>query len=276
MRRPLSKKLPNEKLQRQRLNALAKAPRRITARELENSLIGKMISTRRARRIVASVSVTALTVLLGIVATATFSPLLAVKEIFVSGTERIDSAQISKALQVHIGTPLPLLSEEEVADSLAGFDLIESFSATAVPPNGLNIRISERQAICIVSSGGSRWLYDPAGVRIAKATDGDLLPEILISENPLNSQRFRNSIEVLMALPEQLLDDVALIEARTKDDVQLSLRSSKNQRIIWGDSSESVLKSKVLQALMKNNRKQTSVTFDVSSPNAPVVRFDNF
>jgi cell division protein FtsQ len=276
MKRPLSKKLPNEKLQRQRLNALAKAPRRVTARELENSLVGKMISTRRARRIVASVSAASLATLLGIVATATFSPLLAVKEIIVSGTERIDPAEISKALQAHIGTPLPLLNEQEVAASLAGFELIESFSATAVPPNGLNIRISERQAICIINSGGSRWLYDPAGVRIAKSSAGDLLPEILISENPLNSLRFRNSIEVLMALPEQLLDDVEFIEARSKDDVQLSLRSSKNQRIIWGDSSDSVLKSKVLQALMKNHRKETSVTFDVSSPNAPVVRFDNF
>jgi cell division protein FtsQ len=225
---------------------------------------------------VASVSTASLAILLGIVATVTFSPVLAVKEIFVSGTERIDPAQIQNALQSHVGTPLPLLNEQEVADSLAGFELIESFSATAVPPNGLNIRISERQAICIISSGGSRWLYDPAGIRIAKSAAGEMLPEILISENPLNSQRFRNSIEVLMALPEDLLDDVEFIEARSKDDVQMSLRSSRNQRIIWGDSSDSVLKSKVLQALIKNHRKQSSVTFDVSSPNAPVVRFDNF
>jgi cell division protein FtsQ len=276
MKRPISKKLPNEKLQRQRLNALAKAPKRITAREIENSLLGRMISTRRVRKIVTSISIGAIAVLLGIVATATFSPLLAIKEITVSGAQRIDSEQISKALKEHIGTPLPLLKEQDIAASLAGFELIESFSATASPPNGLNIRISERQPICIISSGGTRWLYDPAGIRIGKSAASDLLPEILISENPLNSQRFRNSIEVLMALPEDLLDDVEFIEARSKDDVQMSLRSSRDQRIIWGDSSDSVLKSKVLQALMKNNRKQTSVTFDVSSPNAPVVRFDNF
>lgn len=79
-----------------------------------------------------------------------------------------------------------------------------------------------------------------------------------------------------MALPEELLDQVEFIEARSKDDVQMSLRTSRDQRIIWGDSSDSVLKSKVLQALMANHRKTQSVTFDVSSPNAPVVRFDNF
>ena len=276
MKRPGSKKLPGEKLQRQRLNTLAKAPRRITQRELDNSLLGRMVSSRRAKRIIASLSVGSITVLLAIVAGATFSPALAIKEIYVTGTERIKPELISKALQGHIGTPLPLLDEKSVATSLASFALIESFSATAVPPNGLQVKISERQAITVVAVKGERWLYDPAGVRVAQATGSEELPEIQISEEPRNSERFRNAIDVLMALPEDLLHQVEFIEARSKDDVQMSLRSSQDQRIIWGDSSDSVLKSKVLQALMANHRKTQSVTFDVSSPNAPVVRFDNF
>ena len=276
MKRPGSKKLPGEKLQRQRLNTLAKAPRRITQRELDNSLLGSMVSSRRAKRIIASLSVGSIAVLLAIVAGATFSPALAIKEIFVTGTERINPELISKALQSHIGTPLPLLDEKSVATSLASFALIESFSATAVPPNGLQVRISERQAISVVAVKGERWLYDPAGVRVAQATGTEELPEIQISEEPRNSQRFRNAIDVLMALPEDLLHQVEFIEARSKDDVQMSLRSSRDQRIMWGDSSDSVLKSNVLQALMANHQKTQSVTFDVSSPNAPVVRFDNF
>ena len=276
MKRPGSKKLPGEKLQRQRLNTLAKAPRRITQRELDNSLIGRMVSSRRAKRIIASISVGSIAILLAIVAGATFSPALAIKEIYVTGTERIQPELISKALQGHIGTPLPLLDESAVAKSLASFALIESFSATAVPPNGLQVKISERQAISVVAVKGERWLYDPAGVKVAQATGSEELPEIQISEEPRNSQRYRNAIEVLMALPEDLLHQVEFIEARSKDDVQMSLRTSREQRIIWGDSSDSVLKSKVLQALMANHRKTQSVTFDVSSPNAPVVRFDNF
>lgn len=276
MKRPGSKKLPGEKLQRQRLNTLAKAPKRITRRELDNSLMGRMISSRRAKRLVASLSMGSIAILLLIVGVATFSPALAIKEIYVTGTDRIKPELISKALQSHIGTPLPLLDEQEVAKSLGSFALIESFSAIALPPNGLEVKISERQAICIVNVKGERWLFDPAGVRVAPATGESALPEILITEDPRNSQRFRNAIDVLMALPEDLLDQVEFIEAKSKDDVQMSLRSSKDQRIIWGDSSESVLKSKVLQALMANHRKTQSVTFDVSSPNAPVVRFDNF
>lgn len=276
MKRPGSKKLPGEKLQRQRLNTLAKAPRRITQRELDNSLLGRMVSSRRAKRLIASTSLGSIVVLLAIVSGATFSPALAIKEISVTGTNRIKPELISKALQGHLGTPLPLLDEQAVADSLASFALIESFSATALPPNGLQVKISERQAITVVSVKGERWLYDPAGVRVAHASGSDGLPEILISEEPRNSQRFRNAIDVLMALPEDLLDQVEFIEARSKDDVQMSLRSTRDQRIIWGDSSDSVLKSRVLQALMANHRKTQSVTFDVSSPNAPVVRFDNF
>jgi cell division protein FtsQ len=238
--------------------------------------MGRMISSRRAKRLVASLSVGAISILLVLVAVATFSPALAIKEISVTGTDRIQSELISKALQSHIGTPLPLLNEQEVAKSLSSFALIESFSAIALPPNGLQVKISERQAISIVNVNGERWLFDPAGVRVAQASGSDALPEILISEDPRNSQRFRNAIDVLLALPEDLLDQVEFIEARSKDDVQMSLRTSRDQRIIWGDSSESALKSKVLQALMLNHRKTQSVTFDVSSPNAPVVRFDNF
>jgi cell division protein FtsQ len=276
VKRPGSKKLPGEKLQRQRLNTLAKAPRRITRRELDNSLMGRMVSSRRAKRLVATLSAGSIAILLALVAVATFSPALAIKEIYVTGTDRIKPELISKALQSHLGTPLPLLDEKEVAKSLASFALIESFSAIALPPNGLQVKISERQAISIVNVKGQRWLFDPAGVRVAQASGSDALPEILISEDPRNSQRFRNAIDVLMALPEDLLDQVEFIEARSKDDVQMNLRSSRDQRIIWGDSSDSVLKSKVLQALMLNHRKTKSVTFDVSSPNAPVVRFDNF
>ncbi len=276
MKRPGSKKLPGEKLQRQRLNTLAKAPRRITRRELDNSLMGRMLSSRRARRLVASLSFGSIAILMVLVGVATFSPVLAIKEIYVTGTDRIKPELVLKALQSHIGTPLPLLDEQKVAESLASFALIESFSVTALAPNGLEVKISERQAISIVEIKGERWLFDPAGVRVAPAKSTDTLPEILISEDPRNSQRYRNSIDVLLALPEDLLDKVEFIEARSKDDVQMSLRTSRDQRIIWGDSSDSVLKSKVLEALMLNHRKTQSVTFDVSSPNAPVVRFDDF
>jgi cell division protein FtsQ len=256
--------------------SLARAPRRVLARDLENSNISRMVSARRLRRVATSLAVGSVAVLGILTAVATFSPLLAIQQITVVGAERLDPQEISKALESQIGKPLPLLNQDEIADSLAGFSLIESFTARALPPNELQVRVSERQGICIVEFEGALWLHDPAGVRIALAQPTDLLPRILISEPPTSSKRFRDSVDVLLALPVELLAQVEIIQANTKDDVQMSLRGSLGQRISWGDSSDAVLKSKVLKALMANNQGASGVTFDVSSPNAPVVRFDNF
>lgn len=256
--------------------SLARAPRRVMARDLENSIISRMVSARRVRRIAASLTLGSVVILGILTAVATFSPLLSIQQVTVVGTQRLNPDEISKALASQIGTPLPLLNQDEIAKSLAGFSLIESFAATAVAPNELQIRVSERQALCVIEYEGALWLHDPAGVRIALAQPTDMLPRILITEEPTNSQRFRDSVDVLLALPVELLAQVENIQANTKDDVQLSLRGNLGQRISWGDSSDAVLKAKVLQALIANNQGATGVTFDVSSPNAPVVRFDNF
>jgi cell division protein FtsQ len=255
---------------------LARAPRRVMARDLENSVFSRIISARRAKRIAATLTVGSIMILGILTAVATFSPLLAIQTVSVVGTQRLNPEEISKALSEQIGKPLPLLNHNEIAKSLAGFTLIESFAATAVPPNGLQVSVSERQALCIVEYQGALWLHDPAGVRIAVAEPTDSLPRILIAGEPSSSQPFKDSVDVLLALPVELLAEVEIIQANTRDDVQMILRGSLGQRISWGDSSDAVLKSKVLQALMANNQGVTGVTFDVSSPNAPVVRFDNF
>ena len=255
---------------------LARAPRRVLARDLENSIVSRALSARRVRRVAASLTVGSIALLGILTVVATFSPVLSVQQVTVVGTQRLNPEEISKALAGQIGKPLPLLNQDEIAQSLAGFTLIESFAATALPPNGLQISVSERQALCIIEIEGALWLHDPAGVRIALAQPTDLLPRILITEEPTSSQRFRDSVDVLLALPVELLAQVEVIQANTKDDVQMSLRGSLGQRISWGDSSDAVLKAKVLQALIANNQGATGVTFDVSSPNAPVVRFDNF
>ena len=255
---------------------LARAPRRLVARDLEKSMISRMVSARRARRMAISLTLGSVIILGMLTAVATFSPLLAIQQVSVIGTQRLNPDEISKALSGQIGKPLALLNQDEIAKSLSGFTLIESFAATAVPPNELQVRISERQALCIIEYQGALWLHDPAGVRIAVAEPTDLLPRILITDDPTSSQGFKDSVDVLLALPVELLTQVEIIQANTRDDVQLSLGGSLGQRISWGDSSEAVLKSKVLQALIANNQGATGVTFDVSSPNAPVVRFDNF
>ena len=230
----------------------------------------------RNRKIAVGISLSAFGTLLLLVLATIFTPLLAVEKIQVTGITRLKEKSIVNALISQIGKPLPTISSAEIAKSLESFPLIESFSIISLPPHTLRIQIAERQPIGVIQVSGTSYLYDPAGVRIGIATGSENLPIISIQGSPEKSKQFKAAIDVLMALPADLLQRVAEINAKSKDDVTLRLRGYAGQRIIWGDGSNSVLKSRVLDALIANQKKTDRVTYDVSSPNAPVVRYGNF
>ena len=202
-----------------------------------------------------------------------FTPMLAVETIKVAGLDRLKPAQVQAALKSQLGTPLPMVRSEVIGDKLKGFPLIESFSVRSQPPHTLVVNIIERTPICIVTVNGSAYLYDPAGVRIGPASGSDSYPQLAINGDPASSREYQLAIEVLLALPASLLPRVYSIDAKSKDNVSMQLRGNAGQAIVWGDASNSVLKSKVLAALIRNHKKSDRVTFDVSSPNAPVVRY---
>lgn len=204
------------------------------------------------------------------------TPLMAIRTIQVEGIKILKEDSVINALKSQIGKPLPLVNAANVAEALKPFALIESFSLVSLPPNTLLVRVAERQPIGVVKVSGTNYLYDPAGVRISIASGREKLPSIVIADEPGKSKEYEAAIEVLLALPANLLEKVSEINAKSKDDVVLFLRGFSGQKILWGDGSESVLKSKVLEALIANQKSTDRVTFDVSSPNAPVVRYGNF
>lgn len=163
-----------------------------------------------------------------------------------------------------------MISEASVAEDLSQFKLIESISLISKPPHALEVRITERTPISLVVRGGTRFLYDPAGVNLGIASGYELLPTIIVSDDPKSSKSYAQAIDVLLALPAQLLKRVAYIQAKTRDNVTLQLRGNSAQTIIWGDSSQSILKSKVLKTLLVRTSTGRA-TFDVSAPLTPSV-----
>jgi cell division protein FtsQ len=228
--------------------------------------------SRRRRAILASV-IGSFTALILLMLASMYTPLLAVESIRITGTSRLKVGQLQSALKSQIGTPLPMVNSDKIGEALKSFPLIESFSITSRPPHSLVIRITERSPIAEVAVGGTSYLYDPAGVRIGQRKGSDSYPQIAINGDPANSAEYALAIDVLLALPASLLPRVYSIDAKTKDNVTMQLRGNAGQRIVWGDASRSALKSKVLAALIRNYKKSDRVTFDVSSPTAPVVRY---
>jgi cell division protein FtsQ len=274
---PLAPRSTNAQLRRERVRLASVGKKAAKSANLQRKNEAARFKAHSQRRRVLWVSVISPSVVLILIVVATLTtPMLAIQRISIEGTQRLKAASILNALKPEIGTPLTLVNASSVSNALASFSLIESFAVIAKPPHTLVIRITERQPICIVSQNGVNYLYDPAGVRIGVAEASDVYPLVSIGGDPKTDAHFKQAMDVLLALPLKLLPRVGLVQARTKDDVRMQLRGSTRQLIIWGDGANSVLKSKVLSALLKHVKQNTAATIDVSSPTAPVVRYGNF
>lgn len=227
----------------------------------------------RQRKVIAISILGSFVALLLLVVATLVTPMLAVEKIRVTGLSKVSEKSVIAAVKGNIGKPLALVNQQEIADQLSKFKLIESISIISELPHTLHIAVAERQPIAIVDVAGTGVLYDAAAVNLGSASYSDKYPRVLINDDPKNSKAFSLAIDVLLALPVDLLTRVAVIDAKTKDDVRLQLRGYSAQMIVWGDASQGTLKSKVLAALIANQKQTDRVTYDVSSPSAPVVRY---
>lgn len=203
---------------------------------------------------------------------ATFlTPLLAIEKIVVSGTERLQAGAISKSLEGLMARPLTTITEGEVTSLLAGFTLIETFAIQAVPPHTLQIKIRERQPVVVIASGGKNFLYDPAGVRIARVEKKDRYPFLLNPNLATDSPQFKTAIRVLLSLPVENYERVFSIQVSEALITTFTLRDS-NIKVIWGGLNDALLKAEVMDSLLATKLKP-GVQIDVTSPNAPVVTY---
>ena len=143
--------------------------------------------SRRRRAIILTV-VASFGSLFLVVGATMFTPILAVETVRVTGNSRIPVKALTKALSDQVGTPLPMVNASSIAEDLKGFQLIESFSVISLPPHTLRVHIVERQPIVIVNVGGTNYLYDPAGVRVGKASADDKYPSMTIAGDPKSSR----------------------------------------------------------------------------------------
>lgn len=265
------KRVSAEKVIKPSRQLIRKESKRLSLHEKNsrNSVARIRPSANFGKRIILAI-VSSLSVLAILVLIAVFSPLLAVRDIEVVGTNRVSSASILKDLNSLKGKPLPQVTSDEVAVKLNKYQLIDSVSVVALPPSKLRVVVVERSAIVIVRINEIAYLYDAAGVQLGRAKSTDKLPVVLQAGNPATSKSFSSAIKVVLSLPIALLPQVESISASSLDNVVLELRTF-NQRILWGDDSDPALKAKVLSALMNHYAKHYGQTFDVSSPSQPSV-----
>ncbi len=221
-------------------------------------------STRR-RRITWAVVAGLVAVMIGLVAVAVYSPLLALRSIEIDGTVRVDPADIQDAVDAQLDTPLALIDFDAIERQLGAFPLIKSYVTETKPPGTLAIHIVERQPIGAMAVGDGFTLVDPAGVVIERSqTRIDGVPLIDIGAADVGSSAFDAAVEVLLALPDPVLAQLDTIAATTKDDVTLTLAGG-GASIIWGSADQSDYKARVLAAALANSFPGVT-EYNVSAP----------
>ncbi len=203
-----------------------------------------------------------------------FTPMLAIEQIKVTGNDRIKASKVMGALEELVGKPLTTVSQDNVAELLSDFALIETFALQAEPPHTLTVKIRERQPIVILVRGGKNYLYDAAGVRIDVANAKDKYPYFRFTADPLKDKKYKTAMDVLLSLPVSTYKQVFSIQVSDQLTTDLILRKS-DSRVIWGNAKQGLLKAEVLNSLIKTGVKP-GVTIDVSSPKAPVVTYPNY
>jgi cell division septal protein FtsQ len=173
---------------------------------------------RRRRRLRRTILVATLLVLVAVGVVVERSSLVALAEVRVAGTERLDPRSVRRAADLELGTStlrLPLGAARERVEALP---LVERADVRRVDPLTVLVEVEERQPAAVVRHGDDTVLVDREGVVLATARAEDELVLRLASGTRVRFGRADQVAEKARALGAVLEDvgerSVAVIDVR--------------------------------------------------------------
>ena len=213
------------------------------------------------------------------------SPVLALDaaQVRVAGAGTVVAVdQVRDVVDDEAGTPLTRLDTAALRQRLLDVPGVRDATVTRDWPHGLAVQLVSREPVAAVpeasdvaqhaegddATGAGYALVDQDGVKVGRA---DAPPEGLpVVEVPVGEARILSAtLDVLEALPEDLLAAIGQVSAGTQDTVRFTLRDGAT--VEWGSAQDSALKVAVLQALRAAPETAGSARYDVSAPTMPVV-----
>ena len=219
----------------------------------------------RRRLVTGAMAAGPLVLVVGLVWLLTASPVLAAKQVDVTGARQLSADQVREAAAVPLGVPLIRQDLDGIAARTAAVPQVASVTVHRHWPGTVEVRISERQPLLAIAQPDGYALVDATGV--AYETRPEVPPGVLRTEaDPSAAGLLLQLGVVAAALPEDLRSRVTRLTSTSGGDVTLFLGPAT--RVHWGGAEESELKAQVVTALLK--RKPTAI--DVSAPHNPAVR----
>lgn len=211
-----------------------------------------------------TILLTLLSVALGLV--LYFTPLMSARSVDVRGTEVVTRDEVQGAAQVKIGTPLLQIDTDAVADRVAGIRRVATVRVQRGYPSTLRIIIAERVPLAVKDFPDGPHLFDRDGVDFATAPPPPGLPYLDVDNPGPADPPTKAALEVMTALPPDVLVQVGRVAAPSVASVTLTLADGRT--VVWGTTDRTDEKADKLAALLT----QPGRVYDVSSPDLPTVK----
>ena len=198
-----------------------------------------------------------------------WSSLLDVRQIKVVGiaaSSPLKSDVVITNSGIRIGEPIARLSGASVKRELGQVPRIASVSLIRKWPHTVVLVIKERVPVAAISKGTQFQLIDGEGHEYASVSSMPIgVPMMMITGD--YELGLKTAMSVITSLPPAISGELAQIESSGADGVKLTLRGGV--QIVWGDSQDPELKSRVLTMLLAGAGASRFKTFNVSAPYAP-------
>ena len=195
-----------------------------------------------------------------------FTPIMAARNIVITGVGAVSQEEVVAAAAVKQGTPLLQVNTDDVAERVATIRRVGTARVQREYPSTLRITVVERVPVVVKDFPDGSHLFDRDGVDFATAPPPPNLP-YLEADNPgPNDPSTMAALEVMTALRPEVAGQVARVSAPSVASVTLTLVDGRE--VVWGTTDRTEEKAQKLAALLT----QPGHTYDVSSPDLPTVK----
>lgn len=244
--------------------ARREAKRRVQGKPSDDSKSPSRGAVRGLRLVVWTVVLVALFVGLGLL--LYFTPIMAARNIVITGLGSVTQDEVIAAAAVKQGTPLLQVNTDDVAERVATIRRVASARVQREYPSTLRVTVVERVPVVVKDYPDGPHLFDRDGVDFATGPPPPNLP-YLEADNPSPSDpSTKAALEVMTALRPEVAGQVARVSAPSVAAVTLTLVDGRE--VVWGTTDRTEEKAQKLAALLT----QPGHTYDVSSPDLPTVK----
>ncbi|HEX3283737.1 MAG TPA: cell division protein FtsQ/DivIB [Mycobacterium sp.] len=195
-----------------------------------------------------------------------FTPIMAARNIVITGLGSVTQEEIIAAADVKQGTPLLQVNSDDVAERVATIRRVATARVQREYPSTLRITVVERTPVVVKDYPDGPHLFDKDGVDFAIAPPPPNLA-YLEADNPGPSDPpTKAALAVMTALPPDVAGQIARISAPSVAAITLTLGDGRE--VVWGTTDRTEEKAQKLAALLT----QPGHTYDVSSPDLPTVK----